>query len=169
MPVDLEARPCLADMRARPGRKLTAGGGVALNGGGNFLEAEAEHVVQQEGRPLERREAFERQHQRQGDVVDLVFRDLAPAPQAFAGTAYYMIWLVPKNGSPQAVGIITRDYYRQLNRNQLLNQGLSAMVASLDDPYSHYFPPSQYDSFQQETNPQVAGIGVEVAVQPVGP
>ena len=40
-------------------------------------------------------------------------------------------------------------------------------MASLDDPYSHYFPPALFRSFQQETNPQVAGIGVEVAVQPV--
>lgn len=63
--------------------------------------------------------------------------------------------------------LIAKDYYRRVDTGTLLNTGLEAAVASLDDPYSHYFPPVLYKSFQQETNPQVAGIGVEVAVEPV--
>ncbi len=63
--------------------------------------------------------------------------------------------------------LIAKDYYRKVDTKKLLNTGLEAAVASLNDPYSHYFPPALYTSFQQETNPQVAGIGVEVAVQPV--
>src|SRR5512139_4086479 len=53
--VDMKARSRLADMGARPGSKLTTGSGVTLNGGGDFLESQPEHIVQQEGRPLERR------------------------------------------------------------------------------------------------------------------
>ena len=52
--VDLEARSCLADMGARPGSELAAGSGIAPDGGGDFLEPQPEHIVQQEGRPLER-------------------------------------------------------------------------------------------------------------------
>ncbi len=63
--------------------------------------------------------------------------------------------------------LIAKDYYRRVDTGKLLNTGLEAAVASLDDPYSHYFPPGLYRSFQQQTNPQVAGIGVEVAVEPV--
>lgn len=63
--------------------------------------------------------------------------------------------------------LIAKDYYRKVDTKALLNDGLQAAVASLNDPYSHYYPPSQYKSFQQETNPQVAGIGVEPATQPV--
>ena len=63
--------------------------------------------------------------------------------------------------------LIAKDYYRKVDTKRLLNTGLEAAVASLNDPYSHYFPPTLYKSFQQETDPQVAGIGVEVAVQPV--
>ena len=37
--------------------------------------SEPEHIVQQEGRPLERRKAFQRQHQRQGDVFLFVLFD----------------------------------------------------------------------------------------------
>jgi carboxyl-terminal processing protease len=63
--------------------------------------------------------------------------------------------------------LIAKDYYKKVDTKVLLNHGLEAAVASLDDPYSHYYPPTQYKSFQQETNPQVAGIGVEPATQPV--
>jgi hypothetical protein len=45
-------------------------------------------------------------------VVELVFHDLAPAQQAFAGTSFYMIWLVPKGAPPQPVGIITPNEAR---------------------------------------------------------
>ena len=52
------------------------------------------------------------------------------------------------------------DYYRPVNRSQLVNKGLAAAVASLNDPYSHYFDPSDYQSFQNETNPHLsAGSG----------
>ncbi len=36
--VDLEARSCLVHMGARTGSELTAGSGVTLNGGCDFLE-----------------------------------------------------------------------------------------------------------------------------------
>ncbi|HET9073024.1 MAG TPA: S41 family peptidase [Solirubrobacteraceae bacterium] len=61
------------------------------------------------------------------------------------------------------VGLIEKDYYRPVNPQQLVNRGLQAAVASLNDPYSHYFPPQQQQEFQQETNPQVSGVGVEVS------
>jgi carboxyl-terminal processing protease len=63
--------------------------------------------------------------------------------------------------------LISKNYYRPVNTNQLLNNGLEAAVASLNDPYSHYYPPVLYRSFQSEINPQVLGIGVEVASEPV--
>ncbi len=65
------------------------------------------------------------------------------------------------------LNLIGKDYYRRVNTQKLLNIGLEKAVASLGDPYSHYFPPALYRSFQQQTNPQVSGIGVEVAAQPV--
>ncbi|HEX3805078.1 MAG TPA: S41 family peptidase [Solirubrobacteraceae bacterium] len=63
--------------------------------------------------------------------------------------------------------LISKDYYKPVNTSKLLNSGLEAAVNSLDDPYSHYYPPALYHSFQNETNPQVAGIGVQVAAEPV--
>jgi carboxyl-terminal processing protease len=57
--------------------------------------------------------------------------------------------------------LIAKDYYRPVNTQQLVNTGLEAAVASLNDPYSHYYPPVEYKVFQNETDPQVSGIGVE--------
>jgi carboxyl-terminal processing protease len=68
----------------------------------------------------------------------------------------------------QAVGIVTRDYYRPLSRNSLVNKGIGAMVASLDDPYSHYYDPSAYHSFLNQSNPHLSGVGIDVVPDPAG-
>jgi len=62
----------------------------------------------------------------------------------------------------QVLNMISHEYYRPVNRNQLLNKGLSAMVTSLDDPYSHYDDPSQYRAFLSQSNPHLSGIGLDV-------
>lgn len=61
-----------------------------------------------------------------------------------------------------ALDIISRDYYRKSNRADLLNKGLAGAVASLEDPYSHYLSPTDYHQFQNESNPHVAGVGIDV-------
>jgi carboxyl-terminal processing protease len=63
--------------------------------------------------------------------------------------------------------LISKDYYRPVNTNKLVNDGLEAAVESLHDPYSHYYPPALYRSFNAEINPQVVGIGVSVGTEPV--
>jgi carboxyl-terminal processing protease len=68
----------------------------------------------------------------------------------------------------QVLNLLTRDYYRRLNRSQLVNKGLAGMVASLDDPYSHYYDPSNYQGFLNEDNPHLSGIGVDVLDEPRG-
>jgi carboxyl-terminal processing protease len=62
----------------------------------------------------------------------------------------------------EAMDVLTRDYYRPLNRSQLVNKGLAAAVASLNDPYSHYLDPTDYEHFQTQSNPHVAGVGIDV-------
>ena len=63
--------------------------------------------------------------------------------------------------------LIKQNYYRPVGTQKLVNAGLEGAVNSLDDPYSHFYPPQLYRSFQYETNPQVVGIGVQVAAEPV--
>jgi carboxyl-terminal processing protease len=66
------------------------------------------------------------------------------------------------------VSLLQRDYYRPVNANQLVNKGIAGAVASLDDPYSHYFNPSDYHTFMNQSNPHLSGIGVDVLPDPQG-
>ncbi len=72
---------------------------------------------------------------------------------------------VDRNDDPlvnQVLSLLQRDYYRPLDRSQLVNKGLAGMVASLDDPYSHYYDPTDYQGFLNQSNPHLSGIGVDV-------
>jgi carboxyl-terminal processing protease len=68
----------------------------------------------------------------------------------------------------QVVGLLSKDYYRKIDTTGLVNKGLAAAVQSLGDPYSHYYDPTDYHSFQNETNPQLSGIGVDIDTRPQG-
>jgi carboxyl-terminal processing protease len=62
----------------------------------------------------------------------------------------------------EALNLLQRDYYRPVDRQVLINKGLAAAVASLNDPYSHYFSPTDYRAFLNQSNPHLSGIGVDV-------
>jgi carboxyl-terminal processing protease len=64
----------------------------------------------------------------------------------------------------QVYGLLTKDYYRPLNRTTLVNDGLAGAVASLNDPYSKYYDPVNYQAFQNAvTDPRDnGGIGVGI-------
>lgn len=80
--------------------------------------------------------------------------------------------LVDDSGNQQVVdevlNMLSRDYYRPINRSALVNKGLAAAVASLDDPYSHYFDPTDYKAFENQTDPHLSGIGIDVDPEPKG-
>ena len=62
----------------------------------------------------------------------------------------------------EAVDIIKRDYYREVDRDQLLDKSLGAAVKSLDDQFSNYFSPKDYADFQEVTQGQFSGVGMTV-------
>jgi len=62
----------------------------------------------------------------------------------------------------QVLDQLSRDYYRPIDRTQLVNKGLAAAIASLNDPYSHYYDPSDYKAFLNQDNPHLNGIGIDV-------
>ena len=62
----------------------------------------------------------------------------------------------------QVLDTLAKDYYRPINRTALVNKGLSAVIASLNDPYSHYYDPSSYKAFLNQDNPHLNGIGIDV-------
>jgi carboxyl-terminal processing protease len=69
----------------------------------------------------------------------------------------------------EALDTIDQIYYRKQSRDELVNRGIEGAVASLRDPFSHYFDPRTYKRFEQVTNPSFSGIGVTVRPDPAGP
>src|SRR5947209_13007827 len=68
----------------------------------------------------------------------------------------------------QVLDVLQRDYYRPVTRSQLLNKGVASLVASLGDPYSHYYDPTAYRAFLSQSNPHLSGIGIDVVPDPRG-
>jgi carboxyl-terminal processing protease len=68
----------------------------------------------------------------------------------------------------QALNILTTRYYRPLNHSTLVDQGLSGMVASLEDPYSHYLDPQSYRERNERSTQELDGIGITTALEPAG-
>ncbi|MEA2295983.1 MAG: carboxyl-terminal processing protease [Solirubrobacteraceae bacterium] len=68
----------------------------------------------------------------------------------------------------EAVDKIAADYYRKIDRKKLLNDSLTAAVASLKDRFSHYIDPSQYHAFEESTNGEFEGVGLNVEQIPAG-
>jgi carboxyl-terminal processing protease len=66
------------------------------------------------------------------------------------------------------LNMLSRDYYRKVDVSNLVNKGLAAAVQSLNDPYSHYFSPTDYHAFMKTTNPHLSGVGIEVLGDPHG-
>jgi carboxyl-terminal processing protease len=68
----------------------------------------------------------------------------------------------------EALDIIERDYYRKVDRDRLLNSSLDSAVKSLNDQFSNYFSPRDYDSFQEATQGHFEGVGMTVEEVPRG-
>jgi carboxyl-terminal processing protease len=62
----------------------------------------------------------------------------------------------------EAIDTIERDYYRKVDRKELLNQSLEHAVRSLDDRFSNYFAPHDFSDFQQATEGRFEGVGMSV-------
>ncbi len=68
----------------------------------------------------------------------------------------------------EVLDTLSRDYYRSVNRSSLVDKGLSAIIASLHDPYSHYYDAAAYRSFLGQSNPHLSGIGIDVLPESSG-
>ena len=62
----------------------------------------------------------------------------------------------------EAMDKLERDYYRSVDRKDLLNQSLDHAIRSLDDRFSNYFAPHDYSDFQQATEGRFEGVGMSV-------
>jgi carboxyl-terminal processing protease len=65
----------------------------------------------------------------------------------------------------QVLTDLQRNYYKPLDVAKLGQRGITALLASLHDPYTVYFSPQQARQFSQELNGSYTGIGVAVDVK----
>ena len=57
---------------------------------------------------------------------------------------------------------ITQDYYTPVDTSKLVEGAINGMTGALQDPYTVYYTPSEYQQFTQQVNGQYAGIGAEL-------
>lgn len=63
---------------------------------------------------------------------------------------------------------IVQDYYVPVNKTSLVQGGINGLTGALNDPYTTYYTPQQYQQFQNDLNGQYAGIGAELGATPHG-
>jgi carboxyl-terminal processing protease len=63
----------------------------------------------------------------------------------------------------EALDTITDNYYREVDKDKLVDESLNAGVKSLDDRFSAYFDPKAYKEFQEATDGAFEGVGMNVA------
>ncbi len=63
----------------------------------------------------------------------------------------------------EALDTIADNYYRSVDKDELLDAGLTAGVKSLDDRFSAYFDPKTYKEFEEATQGAFEGVGLSVA------
>lgn len=68
----------------------------------------------------------------------------------------------------EALGVVESTFYRKVPQSTLVSNAISGMVKDLDDPYSKYFPPKEYEEFQENQAQQFSGIGVGVGPNDLG-
>lgn len=62
----------------------------------------------------------------------------------------------------EALGVLERRYYREVDGEKLRNAALEAAVKTLDDRFSAFLTPREMVAFQEATDARFEGIGVEV-------
>jgi len=63
----------------------------------------------------------------------------------------------------EALDMIADNYYREVDKDKLLDEGLQAGIKSLDDRFSAYFDPKAYKEFEEATDGAFEGVGMNVA------
>lgn len=98
-------------------------------------------------------------------VLTALITFVATAVFAVAGTYLYCM-VTSYDVVAHARELIRQRYVDPLSDEQvekMNDYAISAMVASLEDPYSYYFDEEMYDSYEESTKEEYVGVGVTVS------
>jgi carboxyl-terminal processing protease len=62
----------------------------------------------------------------------------------------------------EVIDMIEDNFYKPVDESKLDDASLKGIVESLQDPYSHYFTPSEAQAFQASLSGQFEGVGMNV-------
>jgi carboxyl-terminal processing protease len=68
----------------------------------------------------------------------------------------------------EALDTLADNYYRPVDKDKLVDAGLTAWIKSLDDRFSAYFDPKAYKEFEEATDGAFEGVGMNVAEEERG-
>ena len=68
----------------------------------------------------------------------------------------------------EATDLIQDNFYRSVGERRLRDASLRGMVRSLDNRFSHYFTPREYQLFRESASGQFSGVGLTVLERPRG-
>ena len=63
---------------------------------------------------------------------------------------------------------VRSNYYTELDEESLVNGMLKGYMSGLNDPYSNYMTPEEYQSLQEKESGRTVGIGVTVTMNEEG-
>ena len=64
----------------------------------------------------------------------------------------------------EVYNLINNSYYKETDKEKLIDGAINGMLESLDDPHTSYFTKEETDSFNEIMNGSYEGIGAEITV-----
>jgi carboxyl-terminal processing protease len=68
----------------------------------------------------------------------------------------------------EAIDDVSHTYYRKIPKSQLSDDAIGGVVQKLNDRFSNYFNPAEYQRFKLATSSEFSGIGTAVSQDPRG-
>lgn len=65
----------------------------------------------------------------------------------------------------EVINLVKHSYVNDVSTNKLIIGAVKGVIKALDDPYSHYFTPPDYNFFQEETSGRFFGVGIELGMK----
>lgn len=68
----------------------------------------------------------------------------------------------------EVYNLINNSYYKEVDKNELINGAINGMLSSLNDPHTSYFNEPETENFNELMNGSYFGIGAEISVDKEG-
>ncbi|OIN96697.1 hypothetical protein AUJ66_05490 [Candidatus Desantisbacteria bacterium CG1_02_38_46] len=67
----------------------------------------------------------------------------------------------------EVLSLLKNQYVEEVDTQKLIYGAIKGMLASLDDPHTHFMEPQEYKNLQVETQGAFGGLGIEIDLEPL--